>query len=194
FGCGLCLGCTVLFRYDVGFYAFAALNLVAAAYVLSRPFSLNARLTDLLRVLLPCWLGLAVACVPLAVAFAAGGVMQDFFFDVLYFPAHFYARMRGLPFPGPRTMLRSPKQIGIYLPVVIWVAALVAVFFARRAKNPGAEATPRLWIMLMLGMLSAFFYLKGVVRVDMAQMALSILPALMLSSTLLPYLGRNTRY
>ena len=60
FSSGLCIGVSVLFRYDVGFYAFAALTLVSAGYVLSRPLPLGTRLADLLRVLLPAYLGLGI--------------------------------------------------------------------------------------------------------------------------------------
>jgi hypothetical protein len=187
FASGICLGITTLFRYDVGFYAFAALTLVSAVYVLSRPLPLCARLTVLLRVLLPCWLGLAIVCVPVAVAFAVGGVIHYFIFDDFYYPAHLYRRMRALPFPGLRMTLGAPIQIGIYLPVAVWITALAAVFYGRRSKSVAGGSVARPWIMLLLGVLSAMFYLKGLVRVSVIHMALSIVPALMLTATLLPY-------
>jgi hypothetical protein len=191
FGSGFCVGITVLFRYDVGFYAFAALTLVSAVYVLSRPTTRSARLTDLLRVLLPCWLGLAIVCVPVAAAYVVSGAFHDFLFDILTFPAHFYSRMRGLPFPGPSATLRSPIQIGIYLPIFVWLASFCALFFDRRSSRAAGAPAARPWIMLLLGLLSAFFYLKGLVRVSIIHVALSIVPALMLSAMLLPTIRRG---
>jgi hypothetical protein len=191
FGSGVCVGITVLFRYDVGFYAFAALTLVSAGYVLSRPTTFNARMTDLLRMLLPCWLGVAIVCVPVAAAYVAGGVFHDFVFDILTYPAHFYRRMRSLPFPGLGATLRSPMQIGIYLPIFVWVAGFCVVVFDHRSPRAPAAPAARPWIMLLLGLLSALFYLKGLVRVSIIHMALSIVPALMLSAMLLPTIRRG---
>ena len=185
FSSGLCIGVTVLFRYDVGFYTFAASTLVTAGYVLSRPLPLGARVADLLRVLLPIYLGLGIVCIPVAVAYVSSGMLQDFLFDVIYFPAQAYRRMRAMPFPDLETLRAVPTQIGVYLPFFVWLAALSTVLFSRR--SPGSlEAIPaRHWIMLLLGLLSALFYLKGLVRPALIQLALSIVPALMLSAMLL---------
>ena len=194
FGSGVCVGITVLFRYDVGFYTFIALTMVTSVYQLSRPIPLNARISDLLWALLPCWLGVATICAPVVAAYAAGGVIQDFLFDILYYPAHFYRRMRALPFPGLRTMLGAPTQIGIYLPVIIWVTALCAAALGRRSASLTGMSAARPWIMLLLGTLSALFYLKGLVRVSLIHMALSIVPALILSAMLLPYVRRDASH
>jgi hypothetical protein len=191
FSSGLCIGVSVLFRYDVGFFAFATLTLVSAGYVLSRPLPPGARLADLLRVLLPAYFGLGILCIPVAAAYAANGMLHDFLFDVVYFQAQFYARMRTLPFPNLDTLLGAPILIGIYLPCVVWVSALFAVLFCRRSSSVPEATAARPWIMLLLGLLSALFYLKGLVRVALIQLGLSIVPALMLSAMLLPYLRQN---
>jgi hypothetical protein len=185
FGCGLCIGVTVLFRYDVGFYTFAALTLVAAGYVLSRPLPLGVRAADLLRVLLPTYAGLGLVCIPVAAAYVSHNMLHDFLFDVVYFPAEYYRRMRTMPFPSLDTVLEAPAQIGIYLPFFVWLSALsIVLLFRRSAKSPEAIGA-RHWIMLLLGSLSAIFYLKGLVRPSLIQLALSIVPALMLSAMLL---------
>lgn len=191
FSSGLCIGVSVLFRYDVGFYTFAALTLVSAGYVLSRPLPLGTRLADLLRVLLPAYFGLGILCIPVAAAYAANGILQDFLFDVVYFQAQFYARMRTLPFPDLDMLLGAPVLIGIYLPLFVWVSALFAAVFCRRSSSVPEATAARPWIMLLLGLLSALFYIKGLVRVALIQMGLSIVPALMLSAMLLPYLRQH---
>lgn len=184
FSCGLCIGVTVLFRYDVGFYTFAALTLVAAGYVLSRPRPLGVRVADLLRVLLPTYVGLGLVCIPVAAAYVSNGVLQDFLFDVVYFPVEYYRRMRTMPFPHLDTVLEAPAQIGIYLPFFVWLSALSVVLFGRRSPKRPEAIGARHWIMLLLGLLSAIFYLKGLVRPSLVQLALSIVPALMLSAML----------
>jgi len=185
FGSGLCIGVTVLFRYDVGFYTFAALTLVTAGYVLSRPLPLGVRVADLLRVLLPIYLGLGIVCIPVAVAYVSSGMLQDFLFDVVYFPAQAYRRMRAMPFPDLETLRAVPTQIGVYLPFFVWLSALSTVLFRRRSPGSPEAIAARPWITLLLGVLSALFYLKGLVRPALIQLALSIVPALMLSAMLL---------
>jgi hypothetical protein len=185
FSCGLCIGVTVLFRYDVGFYTFATLTLVCAGYVLSRPIPLGVRVADLFRVLLPAYFGLGVVCIPVAVAYVANGMLEDFLFDIVYFQAKTYRSMRAMPFPNFDTLLESPTQIGVYLPVFIWLSALCTVLFSRRSPASSEATATRHWIMLLLGSLSAVFYLKGVIRPALIQLALSIVPALMLSAMLL---------
>jgi len=111
---------------------------------------------------------------------------------VLYFPSHLYAPMRGLPFPGPRAILGDPLQIAVYLPPLIWLAAAFIFSCHYRSNSPTVTPAAHPWSMLLLGALSAFFFLKGLVRVSVIHMALSILPAMMLAATLLPYAKRST--
>lgn len=180
---GLCIGVTVLFRYDAGFYAFAAVSIVSAFYILSRPLPLRERFTNLLRALLPIYIGVGIVCIPVAVAYILTGTLQDFLFQIFQFPTQAYRRMRTMPFPGLAALLEDPAQIGVYLPFVVCLAALTSALMLRR-DNSETNAT-RPWIMLLLGLLSALFYLKGIVRPALIQLALSIVPALMLSAMLL---------
>jgi hypothetical protein len=192
---GLNLGITVLFRYDVGFYAVAATTMVMITYVISRPLSFGARIAELFSFLLLLSLGLATICVPVAITFTVAGAVNDFIFDILYFPSHFYPQMRGLPFPGFRALWADPLQIAIYLPIVVCIAAAFASLFNYRSRNIlPVVSSARPWILLLLGTFSAFFYLKGLVRVSIIHMALSIVPALMLAATVLPYVRRSAGY
>jgi hypothetical protein len=185
FGSGLCIGITVLFRYDVGFYTFTALTLVCAFHVLSRPLPLGERVADLLRVLLPVCCGLGIVCIPVAVAYVAGGVLQDFLFDIFYFQTQTYLRMRAMPFPNLNALAEAPAQFAVYLPFFVWLSALSSVLFNRRSPGSSETIASRHWIMFLLGLLSAIFYLKGIIRPALIQLALSIVPALMLSAMLL---------
>ena len=193
FGGGICLGVTVLFRYDIGAYAVVALSLVSAAYEFSRPLPVRERITNVIQVLLPCWLGVLVVCGPVALAFAWGGVLQDFYFDIIYFPTHYYRHMRALPFPGLlKGLIASSSSFGVYLPIGVWIAALITLARSRRSATvPRADSRP--WIMALLGILSALFYLQGIVLVNLIHMTLSLVPALMLAAALLPYVKLRLR-
>lgn len=175
---GLSLGLTVLFRYDVGFYAFAAVSLVLAALAWTRADPPARRLFDMGRLLTPCWLGLALVCVPVAIGYATNDVLRDFAFDILDFPAHFYARMRGLPFPGLSDIVHHAGLASVYLPPITWMCAASLAPSLRRGTT--AAAAPLRWLLLLLGLMSVLFYLKGVVRVSVIHMSLSIVPALVL--------------
>ena len=187
FAGGFCVGIAVLFRFDSGAYAFAAVTFVLAAYALSKPQPLQKRIDQVIEILAPCWLGVAVVCVPVALAFAANGVLHDFYFDIIYFPANYYRRMRAWPLPSLFQTLTTPFKMGVYLPFATWIAALIAVATVRRPTSASDRQDGWAWIMLLLGALSALFYFPGLVRAERAHMTLSVVPALMLAAALLPY-------
>ena len=164
FAGGVSVGIAVLFRYDAGAYAFAAVTFVLAAYALSKPLPLQKRIDEFIEILAPCWLGVAVVCVPVAIAFAANGVLRDFYFDIIYFPANYYRRMRAWPLPSLFETLTTPFKMGVYLPVATWIAALIAVATVRRPTPASDTEDGRPWIMLLLGVLSALFYFPGGAR------------------------------
>ncbi len=122
-GCGVCIGVTVLFRYDVGLYAFVGLNAAATTHVLTRKPSVGGPHRELLRVLAPIWLGTAAVCLPVAAAYVVSGATPDFIFDIVTYPTHFYARMRSLPFPGSADLFSAPNKFAVYLPIPIALAA-----------------------------------------------------------------------
>ena len=76
--------------------------------------------------------------------------------------------MRALPFPGLLETLTTPCKMGVYLPVAIWTAALIAVATGRRPTLASDTEDGRPWTMLLLGALSSFFHLQGLVRAERA--------------------------
>ena len=188
-GSGVCIGITVLFRYDVGFYAFLGLNAAATTHVLSSKRSVGP-LRSLLRVLAPVWLGTAAVVLPVAAAYLVVGALPDFTFDIVTYPARFYARMRSLRFPGIAELSADPVKFGIYLPIAVALASAGTFLFA---KPPVAEATAAIpgtrgrGVVIALTILCGLFFLKGWVRVSIEHMMLSIVCALILAVALLAY-------
>jgi len=190
FLCGACIGITVLFRYDIGFYTFIALTLVSTLYVITQPIALEKRAKDWFFVQSSCLFGMATICIPVLIAYVVSGTLHDFFFDIFTYPAQFYRRMRALPFPDVSDILASPKQIVIYLPIVVWTVGFFVIIYVSRHST---KTTARLWVMYLLGLLSVLFYLKGIVRVSILHMIPSIIPALLLAAMLLPETQRGLK-
>jgi hypothetical protein len=171
---GANVGLVALFRYDVGFITFIAESAVMGAYVATRKNTTREKRAVLVRILLPYGLGIAAVFVPVAVVYLIYAPLKDFVFDITSFPR--YAKMRSLPFPTWPELVAASDKIAIYSPIAVWAAALVV--FLRGKTKP--EADSGRWMALLLGALSMTFYLKGLVRVSVIQMALSIIPALVL--------------
>lgn len=140
---GVAAGATALFRYDTGFFL-AASHLVA--------------------------LGCAAVFAPFALAFLAIAPASAFVADIVTFPLHNYATMRGLPFPGPTSVVADPSVLGVYLPVL---AVLVAAPALGRREDGRA-------FLVTITLLVAVMYYKGVVRVTPLHMMGAILPSLLL--------------
>jgi hypothetical protein len=181
---GASVGLVTLFRYDVGFATIVTESSVLGAYVLTQRNTIRENLFVLVRILLPYSLGFAAVFLPVAVGYLIYAPLADFVFDIVSYPNEYYARMRSLPFPTWRELVESPDQIAIYLPIGVWAAALV-ILFRGKASRPNEplehmKASSAYWMMILLGALSMVFYLKGLVRVSVIHMALSIIPALAL--------------
>jgi hypothetical protein len=68
---------------------------------------------------------------PVAVCYLAVAPITPFINDIVSYPVHYYARMRSLPFPGPRQIYRSPADGAVYLPILIFCATIYSVFLSR---------------------------------------------------------------
>jgi hypothetical protein len=180
FAAGICAGITVLFRYEMGVAVFAVEAAVLGVYFLSEAQKTGrTRLTALLP-LLPFASGLALIVLPLATAYVASGVTNDFLFDIVSFPSRYYVATRSLPFPGLHTLKWSPVQTGDYLPLVAMAATLPALYDRWRRKEDGLK----LWLPLTLLALTLVFFAKGFVRVSVLHMGMAIVSSLALLAAL----------
>ena len=178
---GASVGLVVLFRYDVGFVTFVIESSVVGAYVLTQKNTIREKFVVLARILSSYSLGFAAVFLPVAVGYLIYAPLSDFVFDIVSYPKENYARMRSLPFPTWHELVESPDQIAIYLPIGVWATTLVILF---RGKPSGpikplerTKASSAYWITILLGALCGVFYFKGLVRVSVIHMALSIIPA-----------------
>lgn len=177
---GATAGVAALFRYDTGFFILVAHCIAIIALIAS-----GAPMADRIRRALPMVLiyGIAAGVVflPLAISFLLVAPVSSFIADILDYPIHYYARMRGLPFPTLSAMRQHPDFAGVYFPIGALLIALWLLIEQRR-RGLGISASGRLDapFLIVFSLLTAVLYYKGVVRVSTTHMILAILPAILL--------------
>ena len=153
-GAGVSVGAITLFRYDIGFFACAAESAVLFAFGFACVNG-HSRIRQIVSLLVPFWLGVAVIVIPLMIAYAVAGVIPDFIFQVIEYPSKYYARTRSLPFPRLLPLEGKPyfPEFIVYFPPFAVIAAIAAIFVS------GARAQPKAsnWKLGLITVLSAFF-------------------------------------
>jgi hypothetical protein len=176
---GLSVGAITLFRYDIGFFACAAESVVLFSFGFIARVDGYSRIRRIVSLLFPFWLGIAVIFIPLMIVYAVAGIIPDFV-QVIDQASKYYARTRSLPFPR-LLPLEEFSDFIVYLPPLTIIAAIAAIFTSGRSaptNGTRAQLEASSWELALITVLSAFFYLKGIVRVSPLHMSLSIIPAI----------------
>lgn len=205
---GVWAGVAGLFRYDIGFFAWAS-GMTTLLMVGLMPAALLPGRAGQGRLLIRAgvwWsIGALLPIVPLLLAFASVGALPGFIHDVVVYPATLYPKMRDLPFPRWPS-IRADWTLGlVYLPVVVALGGAAAWLTAWHAGRPRSTGNPAaggaakgdpergrptdptaavIAALVVLLPLVAFFYLKGYVRVSVIHMVLAIIPAIGLLAVL----------
>lgn len=167
FAAGCAAGAAASFRFDAGVYAVGALAVSSA-------LSAGWR-----RAAVPFTAGVATLCVPVALALSVAGAVPDLIYDNLLFPSRAYAATRSLPFPSVSDLAAYPYQVAVYVPITAVALSLAALALDARRRSSASRAAR--WLLLSLAMMSSVLYLKGLVRVSVTHVALSLLPAILLA-------------
>jgi hypothetical protein len=195
---GALAGLVALFRYDVGF----ALAFVHFCTITTAAF-LWKRKEDGFRVwkrsgLLPYLVGVIFVFLPPALLYLAIAPIHPFLHDIILYPTKYYARARRLPFPGVRW--RSLENMAVYLPIAVAALCLYSVITAKgRGETPatGTDSIGRSqsWtgFFVLFGLLSTVFYFKGIIRISIGQILLSLIPAVIALAVLYEYSSRGDR-
>lgn len=174
---GAAMGMAALFRYDVAFVVFL---LIACAITVSARFvprTPRLRGHAVLRMLAPYVIGTSIIFLPVACLYLAVAPISPFIHDILSFPLHNYVRTRSLPFPGLFEMASA-----VYLPIPIFCAALYSIGQSlwRRDNSEGwppGNESERNWALLLLALIAAALYGKGLVRISVVHMLSSFVPS-----------------
>jgi hypothetical protein len=200
FTSGAVAGLAVLFRYDTGLalVGIQAFLLITAIYLRDE----SRRLRTFASTFWPYLLGLALLTLPPALYYLSVAPVYPLARDIVLFSGRYYHRNRNLPFPG--ISLRTVDNLEIYLPIVVAAISLyvaVALQLQRRARGALnsqniSEDQNLQGFLLTFGLLALAMYCKGLVRVSLGQMYLSIVPSFLLIAVLFqrrfffPRLGR----
>jgi hypothetical protein len=169
---GLATGACTLFRYDVGFFNFASVTVVLVCAWISEGKGSLRRLTSISWY----WAGVAIIILPWAMLYLSVGAIHNFVHDIIVYPTTYYPRMRKLPFPSLKTI--TPYMLAVYLPVPVWLASIG--YLAR------GQYGARRWVVILLTLLSAAFYLRGIVRPGPGHMSMAIITAIAVLPLLIP--------
>jgi hypothetical protein len=195
---GICVGITALFRHDVGIATAAGGAFTLGLFHMTRAPEVQ-RPRALLRSAAIYIGGVVLAVGPALALVIAAGAGHDMLVNLILIPARIYVPMCSLPFPSLVGVARevihldpgsihSLQELVVYLPILAAVlGAIVASTLGKEERFAGSvEArtlnSQRRWILIQLSVFSLLFFFKGFVRVSLIQMALSIVPSLMIVS------------
>jgi 4-amino-4-deoxy-L-arabinose transferase-like glycosyltransferase len=170
---GAITGVIALFRYDVGFFVMVAHAIGLALLCISGPQSLRATA----RVLGLYIAGVSLVFLPFAIVALAAGAGPGFWHDIIVYPARNYVAMRGLPFPAPALSGNFGLSLAVYAPVPTTIIA--AWFLVDRYRREGGELfhSAQMRLLVLLAVLTLALFAKGVVRVSLTHMLMSIMAA-----------------
>ena len=171
---GAITGVITLFRYDVGFFVMVAhaagLALLCAGG--TQPWRAMARVLGLYVA------GISLVFLPFAIMALAAGAGPGFLHDIILYPARNYAAMRSLPFPMPALSGNFGLSLAVYAPVP--TAIIAAWFLVDRCRREGDAFlhSAQMRLLLLLAVVTLAFFAKGVVRVSLTHMLMSIMAAI----------------
>jgi hypothetical protein len=174
----------VLFRYDIGIGVAIAEVLVGSGFLILQPaVAFTDRRRVLIRFATLYATGFAIPVLPVAAAYIVLGAAKDFWFDVVYFTMNYYVYMRSLPFPPISvTSLPSIYSTAVYLPVAIWLTALLCLLGSRGRPRSILVSWygDQSWAAFQLLILSISLFLKGIVRLATASVTTAIVSSVVL--------------
>jgi hypothetical protein len=173
--CGLCAGAVVVFRYDMGVLSVLILTFVLALYGFISGAGRRRLDVGIMALLLPFLCGAGLIILPLVTAYVLNGVMNDFVFQIIQFPAAHYVQTRSLPFPP---IWRTGSSI-VYLPPLA-ILAYIAVEITHHTGYKSKITNPTQWTALLIGTFAGGLYFKGIVRISSLHLAPSIILSLIL--------------
>jgi Dolichyl-phosphate-mannose-protein mannosyltransferase len=194
---GAVAGMAALFRYDTGIALLGTQAIVVAIAIYLRVSVSQNRLRNFASTFWPYLAGFAVVTLPALFYYLSRAPFASFAHDILIYPSKYYYRTRNLPFPGIH--LKGLDKLGVYLPIAV-IVILLCVAVARRSGTSEMDAfsaTPaeQTWrgFLITFGFLALVMYFKGIVRVSLIHMYLSILPSLLLIAILFQHRMTFTR-
>ena len=187
---GAVAGGSALFRYDTGIALLGIHACAIAIAVCLQVRGIPDRLRTFASSFWPYLVGFAAVTLAALFYFLSVSTLHPFIYDIILYPSKYYHRGRNLPFPG--ISFRELDNIGIYLPIATIAISIYVIvahrYQARRNNSSTSESTSeeQKWhgFLITFALLALVMYFKGLVRVSLIHMYLSIIPSLLLIAIL----------
>ena len=182
---GCMTGAIALFRYDAGFFVAVAHVVALVGHILLCAEPGGQRYRQIIQAGMLYGAGITIVFLPFAFAYIWVAPISAFYNDIIDYPLHYYASMRGLPFPSLSESLDHPEILIIYLPVLAVVISTIGITTIGRSatlRGLSSNDSRHLLLLLVFTPLAAILYYKGVVRVSAMHMLMSFIPSLLLFS------------
>ena len=194
---GAVAGMAALVRYDTGIALFGVQASVVAIAIYLRVNGKKDRLRNFVSTFWPYLIGFAAVTLSALSYYLSRAPIYDFVYDVFIYPGKYYYRGRNLPFPGIH--LKGLDKLGVYFAAaIICISLYIAVTDRLRTSKMDAShssTAKQEWrgFLITFGLLALAMYCKGIVRVSLIHMYLSILPSLLLIAVLFQHRMTLTR-
>ena len=194
---GAVAGIAALVRYDTGMALFGIQASVIAIAIYLRISGIKDRLRAFISTFRPYLIGFAAVTLSALSYYLSRAPIYDFVFDVFIYPGKYYYRGRNLPLPGIH--LKGLDKLGVYFAAaIICISLYIAVTDRSRTSKMDASISPTTkqgvrGFLITFGLLALAMYCKGIVRISLIHMYLSILPSLLLIAVLFQHRMTFTR-
>jgi len=174
---GFITGITAIFRHDIGGYTFISSTLVLIPYIY-----LNISRKDLMKTF-KIWskylIGTLITFLPVAIYFLANVPIRELIYDLFIFPSKIFPRVRDLPYPKFSLDLNT---FLFYIPIIVYLITIFELLLNIKNVKKFREKE---WSTVLLVILGILFFNQAWVRSDVPHLLPTIIPAMMLLSSLI---------
>lgn len=200
---GIATGIATLFRHEIGLVTFLVELVVIAFFTYSKSKTIENRiLVKLLKSIsgvIPYAFGFAFVLFPCIVYFTSIVSLDELSYDLFYFPAKIFPKVRSLPFPlpipniisvftGNLSLLQFVKsallRVHFYFPVVVYIFSVLLIVKLVR-KNQIEVQENSLWGIVLFTALGVVYFSQAFVRADHSHLLPTFVPASVLFGILL---------
>lgn len=173
---GLITGITAIFRHDIGGYTFISSTLVLIPYIY---LNSQKNLAKTLKIWSKYLVGTIITFLPIAIYFLANVPIRDLIYDLIIFPSKIFPRVRDLPYP--RFSFEFNTFL-FYIPIIVYLITIFELFLNIKNLKKFREKE---WSTVLLVILGILFFNQAWVRSDVPHLLPTIIPAMLLLSSLI---------
>jgi len=173
---GLITGITAVFRHDIGGYTFISSTLVLIPYIY---LNSQKNLAKTLKIWSKYLVGTIITFLPAVIYFLMNVPIRDLIYDLIIFPSKIFPRVRDLPYPR---FSFDFNTFLFYIPIIVYLITIIELLLNVKNLKRFREKE---WSTILLVILGILFFNQAWVRSDVPHLLPTIIPAMMLLSSLI---------